>query len=180
MNKTTVTAERWLPIPGYEGLYEVSDQGRVRSLGRIGRNGQTYPAKVLKLAQSKGYRLSVLTALDGSRTTHRVHLLVMAAFVGPREEGMVCRHLDGNPANNVLSNLAYGTPVENAADMIAHGTHHSMNVTHCPQGHPYDEANTMLYTAKNRGVQRRCKTCNRERAREGMRRLKERRAAEAA
>ena len=51
-----------------------------------------------------------------------VHRLVLDAFVGPRPEGMECRHLDGNPSNNALSNLCWGTPKENGEDAVAHGT----------------------------------------------------------
>ncbi len=50
-----------------------------------------------------------------------VHRLVLEAFVGPCPPGMQCRHLDGNPANNRLENLAWGTHAENAADKIRHG-----------------------------------------------------------
>src|SRR5262245_48467708 len=51
-----------------------------------------------------------------------VHRLVMEHFVGPCPPGMECRHLDGNPANNRLENLAWGTPAENHADAMRHGT----------------------------------------------------------
>jgi hypothetical protein len=51
-----------------------------------------------------------------------VHQLVLRAFVGPCPPGMQCRHLDGNPANNGLANLCWGTPAQNAADRMRHGT----------------------------------------------------------
>jgi hypothetical protein len=54
--------------------------------------------------------------------TRSVHRLVLEAFVGPNPEGMVCRHLDGNPRNNHVGNLAWGTHVENGADQYTHGT----------------------------------------------------------
>jgi hypothetical protein len=53
------------------------------------------------------------------------HRLVLQTFVGPCPEGMECRHLDGNASNNRVSNLAWGTAVENAADRRMHGTHPS-------------------------------------------------------
>jgi hypothetical protein len=62
--------------------------------------------------------------LGRSRQT-KVHILVLEAFVGPRPDGMVCRHLDGNPQNNRLSNLRWGTPEENYADRRLHGTHNT-------------------------------------------------------
>lgn len=57
------------------------------------------------------------------RGTHKVHRLVLLAFVGPaRSKSHVCRHLDGNPANNTLSNLAWGTQQQNWDDRRRHGT----------------------------------------------------------
>lgn len=56
------------------------------------------------------------------RLARPVHRLVMEAFIGPRPEGMECRHLDGDPANNRLSNLTWGTPKENAEDQRRHGS----------------------------------------------------------
>lgn len=51
-----------------------------------------------------------------------VHVLVLEVFIGPRPEGMQCRHIDGNPANNHVSNLAWGTGHENNSDQVRHGT----------------------------------------------------------
>jgi hypothetical protein len=53
--------------------------------------------------------------------THFIHCLLLTVFVSPRPEGLVCRHLDGNPLNNNLSNLSWGTPRENYDDVIKHG-----------------------------------------------------------
>lgn len=101
--------ERWKPVVGFEGLYEVSDQGRVRSL-RTGR--------ILKpQKQTTGYLQVSL-----GRRLHTVHKIVLHAFCGPRPVGCVAAHGDGNKGNNRLANLRYATPIENAADMIAHGT----------------------------------------------------------
>lgn len=66
----------------------------------------------------QGHQSVVLTKKGGS---HCVHALVLAAFVGPRPPGMDVRHLDGNPANNLLENLAYGTRSENCMDALRHG-----------------------------------------------------------
>lgn len=87
------------------------------------------------------------------------HRSVMAAFVGPRPEGVVTRHLDGDPSNNELSNLQYGTPNENALDSVAHGTHVAARRTHCPVGHQYDEGNTRMYQGR-----RHCRACARIRS----------------
>ena len=129
-----MSAERWLPVVGFEGLYEVSDLGRVRSLDRIvargGRgdySGNTRLAKgrVLKPVINRkrgGYRYVNLLA-DGAQTLRRVCVLVLAAFVGPRPAGQETRHRNGNAQDDRLDNLLYGTPKENAEDRKRHGTH---------------------------------------------------------
>lgn len=114
-------AERWAPVPGYEGFYEVSDRGRVRSLDRWVRRGggtQFWRGRVLRQQERTGYR-AVTLQRDGRRT-FRVHRLVAMAFVGG--DGPVCRHLDGNPLNNSADNLAWGTSSDNSEDSRRHGT----------------------------------------------------------
>jgi hypothetical protein len=118
--------ELWTSIPGYEGFYEVSNCGNVRSLTRFvpyGRHrGMTYKGKDLRLFVSGSY-LSVKLAKAGVTRTVYVHELVLLAFVGPRppmEERCEIRHLDGDKTNNNLSNLKYGTVKENAADRKLH------------------------------------------------------------
>jgi len=101
--------ERWLPVVGYEGWYDVSDFGRVRS-ARTTTN--TYAGRVLKLATNFDYKLVTLYR-DGNKHTHRVHRLVIAAFVGPRPDGKEVNHIDGDKANNMVENLEYVTSSEN-------------------------------------------------------------------
>jgi NUMOD4 motif./HNH endonuclease. len=127
------TPEEWRDIPGYEGLYRVSNMGRVYSTRRGGR--------MLKpTLRRKGY-LAVALSRNGSARMRLIHQLVLEAFVGPRPEGFVTRHLDGDPANNTLDNLRWGTYAENVRDSIEHGTHFSPArlKTHCAQGHEFDE-----------------------------------------
>jgi len=114
-----VVTERWRPVPGHPG-YEVSDLGRVRSY----RNRQGHASdtpRLLSPGTVQGYKH---IKLGRSRQT-KVHILVLEAFVGPRPEGMLCRHLDGNGMNNRLSNLRWGTAEENYADRHLHGTHNT-------------------------------------------------------
>jgi hypothetical protein len=121
-----VDMELWTSIPGYEGFYEVSSYGNVRSLTRFvpyGRHkGMTYTGRDLKLFVSNNY-LSVKLARAGVTKTVYVHELVLLAFVGPRpviEDRSEIRHLDGDKFNNQVSNLVYGTVKENAADRKLH------------------------------------------------------------
>lgn len=122
------TTERWLPIKGFEGLYEVSSLARVRSVDRIvqGRNRWGPFDKHLRgkiLAQHTddyGY-LVVSLSRDGKARPYRVHRLVGEAFFGPLPPGMDTRHLAGQQANAV-TDICYGTRAENEQDKIRDGT----------------------------------------------------------
>lgn len=149
--------EEWRPVIGYEGLYEVSDAGRVRSTRRAGSAGGL---RKLHKAKAGGYWIVGL-GRAGRQETRHVHALVMEAFVGPRPPGMEVRHVDGDPLNANLSNLAYGTSSENKRDLLRHGRHREAMKTHCPSGHPYDDENT--YSPPSRPNARNCRTCARER-----------------
>lgn len=119
------THERWKDIPGYEGLYQVSDLGRVRSLSRLvfyGRHNQiARKGTVLKLTPDKGYT-RVKLSKEGKAVCWYGHRLVLLAFIGPRPARQQTRHLNGKRHDNRLKNLCYGTSKENHADMIRHGT----------------------------------------------------------
>ena len=75
----------------------------------------------LKPVPCLGYPTVNLSDGVGKRRWY-VHRLVLEAFVGPRPEGMACRHLDGDRANNRVENLAWGTYSENERDKLRHGT----------------------------------------------------------
>jgi len=105
--------ENWRDIPGFEGLYMVSDLGRVRSRFRILRPAYDNRGALIVSLPCKRFKC-------GHRAT-KIHLLVLHAFEGPCPTGQVGRHLDGNPYNNVLGNLAYGTHKDNFADRDRHG-----------------------------------------------------------
>lgn len=115
--------EQWRPIPGHPN-YEVSDFGRVRSLDTVIHH-QPRPGRVLKqIGRCRpGGALNCMTVNLGRKKTRRVHRLVLLAFVGPCPEGMEGCHNDGNPANNVLTNLRWDTRYENMQDVKRHGTH---------------------------------------------------------
>ena len=132
------SVEVWKPVVGYEGLYEVSDQGRIRSLhGKrwSGSHWYEHPPTLMRtpLARS-GYPVVKLTK-DGAGKTITIHTVVLLAFVGPRPSGQECRHLNGDRQDARLKNLRWGTPLENTADRKAHGTmpcginHHAAKLT---------------------------------------------------
>lgn len=116
--------ECWRQVPDFPG-YEVSDHGRVRSYKKRTGFGQVdivdTPQRMLSETAGDHYPRVVL-ASDGASTHIRIHTLVLSAFLGPRPEGMECRHLDSDPHNNHISNLRWGTRAENVQDAIANGT----------------------------------------------------------
>ena len=112
--------EGWLPVVGFEGIYEVSDHGRVRCVLERGGRAAGYILKPC-IDNPSGY-LKINLCSGGTRHTIRIHTLVLEAFVGPCPAGMECRHLDSNPTNNHLSNLQWASHVTNEADKVPRGT----------------------------------------------------------
>ena len=122
-----MTEEIWKAVVGFEGAYEVSNLGRVRSLDRYvdqpsgkGPN-RTYrrfmEGRLLRPQRhSKGYLQVAL-----STQLYLVQWIVAAAFIGPRPTGALVLHDDDDKKNNAASNLRYDSYAENAVDMSAHG-----------------------------------------------------------
>ena len=122
--------EHWKPIKGYEGLYEVSDHGRIRSLDRVGYQ-RHYSGKQSKYIH-KGQFIKPYTDKRGYQTLHlrkngddftvSVHRLVGLHFLD-KPEGKDCiNHRDANPSNNHVSNLEWCTQSENIQYAYDHGT----------------------------------------------------------
>lgn len=152
----------WRPVPGFESLYWVSDQGEIFTQPRMGSSGGLIK---LQRAVTGGYL--IYRFYDGSRRqTRTIHKVVAEAFLGPAPDGMEVRHINGDPTDCRLANLTYGSHSENVSDTVRHGNHIWANKTHCPSGHPYDRENTRMYDGR-----RYCRACHRERSR--ARRLRE-------
>ena len=150
--------EQWLPVAGYEGFYEVSDAGRVRSVDRLDSRGHRRRGKVL--AQAKGNRhghLAVALCAQGEMRTRYVHQLVLGAFVGERPEGMEACHGNDNPADNRAENLRWDTRLANVRDSLRNGNNHNARKTHCPQGHAYTEDNIYQHPSKGGRICRQCR-----------------------
>lgn len=151
--------ERWKSVVGFEGLYEVSDRGQVRSVDRKITTSHGHvrnmPGRVLKPRPlGRAGHLRVQLGREHDRLVHR---LVLEAFVGPCPEEMECLHFNDVADDNRLSNLRWGTPHENHLDMVRNGNHFYAKRTHCSKGHEYTEENTRI-TSKN---SRACRTCER-------------------
>lgn len=115
----------WKPVVGYEGLYEVSSVGGVRSLERFRRTirgNQRWPGKTLSpFVDVNGYVYVSLSNGDKAKKT-AVHRIVLEAFVGPSGPKQQACHNDGVRTNNSVDNLRWDSARANAADKAIHGT----------------------------------------------------------
>ena len=163
------TQERWLPVVGWEGLYEVSDHGRVRSLDRVvtrtdGVIQRRRGTVLTNTITSSGYAQVRLSG-NGRRENAMVHRAVLRAFRGEPLPGQEGCHNNGDSTDPRLENLRWDSSRENTFDSIRHGTHYAATRTHCPYGHQYTADNTYFYS----DTYRQCRACKRRRNRERRR-----------
>lgn len=119
--------EIWKDIPGYEGKYQASSMGWIKSMDRYiirphpkSKVPTEYHVRgrILKLTVgAHGYFVAGI----GKKNIQKVHMVVAATFLGRRPPGKVTRHLDGNRQNNSITNLCYGTQSENQMDRYSYG-----------------------------------------------------------
>lgn len=134
-NDDDIVKEVWKPIVDYEGYYEISSFGRVKSVRRViehpslvnGAKYKTIPERIRKPNIMKGYHCIALIK-DKVTKVFRIHRLVMEHFgeAQPSEEHQV-NHIDGNKSNNHIDNLEWVTPKENTLHAIKNGLRHNPN-----------------------------------------------------
>lgn len=117
--------EIWRDVPDYEGYYQVSNLGRVRSLSRIvkSRNSTMKPisGKLLKPRYCKNGYYYVCFYLHRSPKNIAIHSLVASTFLGVRPKGFDVNHIDGDKANNSLVNLEYVSRSQNICHALDTG-----------------------------------------------------------
>ncbi len=123
--------ENWKDIPEYEGLYQVSDLGRVRSLDKvvIQKDGiaRKMKGKILKSRQEVTQNRHYVDLYNNKkRKRFYVHSLVVLAFIGERPEGYDICHISGDNQDNRLANLRYDTKSQNQIDIYRQGGKHGL------------------------------------------------------
>lgn len=153
----------WIPLPGYEGIYEVSEVG-VRSVPRVDSIGRQRRGRVLSpYVRPDGRRVLTLYGKEGVKKMYE-HQAVALAFMGSPPPGTEVCHWDGDNGNNHPENLFYGTSSQNKLDAVRHGTHNKSSRVECPLGHLLESPN--LVAAKLRKGRRGCLACHRGQSRQ--------------
>lgn len=154
--------EEWRPVPGWEGYYEASNRGRIRSLDRIipkqGGQYQKIEGKILKGWRSNKGDIVVSLRRKSKDKTLPIARLVLETFEGPLPDGVEIRHLNGNVRNNNLSNLGRVLPFQNSPNVDIEGANRKAKRTHCKRGHEFNATNT-FYVKHNSETRRRCRAC---------------------
>jgi len=129
--------ETWMPAVGFNGIYEVSDLGRVKRVDS---------GRILRRRGGNGYDVAVLFR-NGVRNQRLVHRLVVEAFVGIIPTGLQVNHINGDKLDNTLSNLEIVTPSQN--------TTHAYRVLNCiPRPKGESHSNAMLSEDQVRSIRR--------------------------
>lgn len=126
--------EIWRDIKGYEGLYQISNLGRVKSLPKRHSHKETY---ILKPSCIKGYLRVFLTKNNVSKSTS-IHRLLAIEFIDNPENKPYVNHIDGNKSNNDIKNLEWCTQKENCIHAIKTGLNNILKNPYMQRGdkHP--------------------------------------------
>lgn len=137
--------EEWKDITGYEGYYQISNTGKIRSLRRYVNAPQgkrvAYSKELSPTDNGNGYLIIGLRKY-GKRKNHYIHRLVARHFLGEWQEGLVVDHIDYNKRNNSVSNLRVVSQTENVR--------HSSDFMHKPHKSWKKNAHKYIYKRGNR------------------------------
>lgn len=154
-------AESWRPVTGFEQSYEISDRGNLRSKDRHTLNGKgglvLWRSQDIKPYLDRNGHVQYNLYRNSRVTKIQAHRAVLEAFVGPAPAGHECCHRDGDPGNNSVENLYWGTRSDNMRDAVRHGTHNNARKVQCKQGHPLSGDNLIEKKHGNRA----CRECHR-------------------
>lgn len=160
--KQLIFPDLWREIPGFDGRYEASAFGEIRSTGKTENwsRWKAYSGKVLKLQKNRNGYMQVSLRSDGKDKSFLVHRLVALAFYGEPLDGMQVCHGNGRRDDNRVENLRWGTAKENQGDRILHGTscigsdHPRCNITKADEEAIAMDNGTISSIARKYGVSR--------------------------
>lgn len=158
------TLEEWLPVRGFEGYYEVSNLGRVKSVERYvkGRTGtpKIVRERIMSVHLTKHGYARVELNKENKAKKYTVHSLVANTFIAkPDGDNLIVRHGVNGVSDNSVDNLSWGTHSDNEYDKQRDGTNPLVNRTRCPRNHPLISINLR---PNKKG--RECLACSRARA----------------
>jgi hypothetical protein len=164
----SLAEEEWRDVPNYEGLYQVSNHGAVRSCDRVATAGWPRHIRGVQMSPQvfRTGHLYISLSRGGVPAKMSVHRLVGFAFLADSYfEGAEICHGDGDPTNNHVDNLRWGTASDNQKDRIRHGTNRWASRTHCERGHLFEESNTRWVKRSSGRTHRQCRRCSRDASR---------------
>lgn len=161
----SVIAEEWKDIEGYEGLYQISNKGRVKSL--VGWNGHKYISreKILKPSKTSTGYWKVDLHKNGKKKSLKLHRVIASAFIPNPNNLPFINHIDSNPLNNSLENLEWCTPKYNSQYSYEHGNHkRKINEKDAIELYNGDGTTSVTRVAKALGVSTTCASAALKRA----------------
>lgn len=127
MINTKIENEEWKPIEGYEGMYEVSNKGKIKSLARD-YNNRTLHDRIMKQYVGKTGYFCIRLCKNGKTKLFKVHRLIAEAFIDNPNKLPFINHLDGNKLNNSISNLEWCSPSRNIKHAYLTGLRRTQSV----------------------------------------------------
>lgn len=132
----SIVIEEWKPVVGYEGLYEISNLGRVKSLTKWQGNKHIFSEHIIKPTDNGHGYMIVSLRKEGKRKSHYVHRLVATEFIENYKNYKYVNHIDYDKTNNKVNNLEWCTQKQNIIHSIPR-MRHRKSITHTNTGEKY-------------------------------------------